>query len=298
MAHTDPITREVLATCWTSAGDAAPLRGDERSPIDLRTRIEAAAAAGWEGFGLLHADLQAWLETRSLAELRDVLDSSGIRHVELEFLPFWWKTDARRRTSDVLRGLLLDTAEALGARTIKVGAELEGEPVDPHRFREDFDLLATQAAGAGTRVALEPMPMSNLSTIQAGVDFVREVGNPHGGLTIDTWHVARSGLAYADLGRILPIEHVFVVEIDDADAEVVGTLWEDTIDRRRLPGEGALDTAAFVRTLHDLGWRSHWGVEIISDEHRARPLDEALRVARDAALRTFDAAADSSAAVG
>ena len=38
--------RELLATCWTSAGDATPDRGDEVSPVDLRTRIETAAEVG------------------------------------------------------------------------------------------------------------------------------------------------------------------------------------------------------------------------------------------------------------
>jgi hypothetical protein len=37
--------QDLLATCWTTAGDAAPLRGDERSPLPLRERVEAPAAA-------------------------------------------------------------------------------------------------------------------------------------------------------------------------------------------------------------------------------------------------------------
>ena len=49
--------QDLLATCWTTAGDAAPLRGDERSPLPLRERVEAAAAAGFRGIGLLHIDL-------------------------------------------------------------------------------------------------------------------------------------------------------------------------------------------------------------------------------------------------
>src|SRR3712207_6533297 len=51
--------RQLLATCWTWAGDAAPARGDERSPVSIRDRVAAVAAAGWSGIGLLHADLQS-----------------------------------------------------------------------------------------------------------------------------------------------------------------------------------------------------------------------------------------------
>ena len=282
--------RELLATCWTSAGDAAPNRGDQISPVDLRTRIETAAEVGWEGFGLLHADLAIAASTIGLQELRRIFEGSGIKHIELEFLPWWWTTDERRRVSDDLRGLLLNAAEVLGASTLKVGGELDGRPVDPTRFHEDFDRLATQARDAGTRVALEPMPMSNVSTIQAGIDFVTAVANPYGGLTVDIWHVHRGGTSYADLERTLPVEYLFVVEVDDADAPVVGTLFEDTTNNRRLPGEGVFDVPAFIAAIHRIGYRGHWGVEMISEQHRQLPVREGLTRARAATLQALDAA--------
>jgi sugar phosphate isomerase/epimerase len=288
--------RELLATCWTSAGDAAPDRGDEVSPVDLRTRIETAAEVGWEGFGLLHADLEVAQRTIGLPELRRIFDGAGIEHVELEVLPWWWTTDERRRISDERRTLLLDAAEILGARTIKVAAEGDGRPVDPARFHDDFDRLASEAGNAGTRVALEFMPMNNLPTVQAGVDFVTAVGNRHGGLTVDTWHVHRAGTSYAELERILPVEYLFIVELDDADEEIVGTLWEDTVNSRRLPGEGVFDVPAFIAAVHRAGYRGHWGVEIISEEHRQLPIREGLTRARAATLRALDAAEDLVAA--
>jgi sugar phosphate isomerase/epimerase len=290
--------RELLATCWTSAGDAAPDRGDEVSPVDLRTRIETAADVGWEGFGLLHADLAIAQRTIGLQELRRIFDGAGIRHVELEVLPWWWTTDERRAVSDQRRTLLLGAAEVLGARAIKVAAEGGGRPVDPARFHDDFDRLATQAGDAGARVALEFMPMTNLASLQAGVNFVTAVGNPHGGLAVDTWHVHRGGTSYAELERILPAEYTVVVELDDADEQVVGTLWEDTLDRRRLPGEGAFDVPAFIAAVHRAGYRGHWGVEIISEQHRQLPVREGLTRARAATLRTLDAAEDLVAAAG
>jgi sugar phosphate isomerase/epimerase len=282
--------RELLATCWTSAADAAPDRGDEVSPVDLRTRIETAAEVGWEGFGLLHADLAIARDTIGLPELRRIFDGAGIRHVELEVLPWWWTTDERRTVSDERRTLLFDAAEVLGARTIKVAAEGGGRSVDPTRFHEDFDRLATEAGNAGTRVALEFMPMTNLATLKAAVDFVTAVGNRHGGLAVDTWHVHRGGTSYAELERILPADYTFVVELDDADEQVVGTLWQDTIDRRRLPGEGAFDVPAFIAAVHRTGYRGHWGVEILSAEHRALPVREALTRARAATLQALEAA--------
>ena len=61
-------------------------------------------------------------------------------------------------------------------------------------------------------------------------------------------------------------------------------------NRRRLPGEGAFDVPAFVAAVHRAGYRGHWGVEIISEEHRQLPVREALTRARTATLQTLDAA--------
>ena len=67
-------------------------------------------------------------------------------------------------------------------------------------------------------------------------------------------------------------------------------MWDDSCDRRMLPGEGDLDVAGFVATLHELGWRGAWGVEMIAEAHRALPVDEALARARAATLACLDAA--------
>lgn len=284
------IGRRLLATCWTSAGDARPGRGDGESPIALRTRIEAAARAGWDGFGLGPADLRRALRTTSLAEIRAMFGDAGIEHVELEFLADWWTDGERRAASDERRGLLFAAAEAFGARAVKVGGDMDGGAVDPDRFRSEFDALATQAREHGTRVALEAMPWSNLPTMRAAVDVVRDVANPGGGLCIDVWHARRSGATDRELREVVPVEHLFVVELEDAAAAVVGSLWDDSVDRRLLPGEGDLDVAGFVATLHELGWRGHWGVEMISEAHRALPVDEALTRARAAALACIDEA--------
>ena len=98
---------DLLATCWTTAGDAAPLRGDERSPVPLRERIEAAAVAGFRGMGLLHQDLVAAERGHGMAGIRSMLEDNGLIHLELELLTNWWTDGPLRRESDrVRRGLL------------------------------------------------------------------------------------------------------------------------------------------------------------------------------------------------
>jgi Sugar phosphate isomerases/epimerases len=294
MTESTITNRDLLATAWTWAGDAAPARGDELSPIDMTERLNAIGRTGWEGIGITHADLVKTRDAIGLRAFRQLIDDAGIRHVELEFLSNWWTDGELRAKSDVVRNDLFRAAGELGVKTIKVGAQLTSfgvkSPVEPERFAEQLDALATDAARYGVRVAVEPMPMSNLPTVADGVNLITTIGNPNAGLVVDTWHVGRAGTPYATLPEILPIDSVFIVELDDADADVVGSLWDDTVDRRRLPGDGALDTAAFVKAMHQAGWTGHWGVEIISAEHRARALDAALVETREKTLAAIDAA--------
>src|SRR3954454_2170055 len=80
----------LLATCWSSAGDAASDRADLRSRLPLRERVEAAAAAGYTGFGLLSADLPAAEQEYGLNGIRAMLADNGIVDLELEGIPYWW----------------------------------------------------------------------------------------------------------------------------------------------------------------------------------------------------------------
>jgi len=286
--------RQLLATCWTWAGDAAPARGDERSPVSIHDRVAAVAAAGWSGVGLVHADLMPLQDELGYSGLRSLITDAGLQHIELEFISNWWATGELRAASDQVRRDLFTAAAELGVTTIKVGAQLTAfgtsDLVGPEAFAEAFDALATDAGNHGVRVALEPMPMSNLQTLQAGIDFVTGVDNPHGGLVVDTWHVRRGGTPNESLPDILPMDKVFVVELDDAAEQVQGSLWEDTINNRLNPGQGALDTAGFVAAVHRAGWAGHWGVEIISNAQRAKPVAVAVRDTYEACMATFDAA--------
>src|SRR3954452_18540567 len=101
----------LLATCWSSAGDAASDRADLRSPLNLRERIEAASAAGFTGFGLLSADLPAAEKEYGLSGIRTLLDDNGMVDLELEGIPYWWDDGPHRAESDRIRRSLLHAAE-------------------------------------------------------------------------------------------------------------------------------------------------------------------------------------------
>lgn len=283
-----PTPPELIATCWTTAGNAIPGPTTGLSPLRLEDRIAAAAADGWRGFGIVHADLAAYLKRGTLPQLRDLLANHGITQLELELIENWWADDARRPASDRVRRDILTAAEGLGAQTIKIGPDTSGLATDPDRFAASFDALATEASERGTRVALEFLPFASTgNSLEAGIELVTQVANPAGGLCVDIWHVARAGTDYAVIAESLPGEYLFSVELNDADPEPIGTLFEDTVHRRLLPGAGSFDVPAFINAVRAAGFTGMWGVEMLSDRHRSLPLAQGLSEAREAALACF-----------
>jgi sugar phosphate isomerase/epimerase len=104
------------------------------------------------------------------------------------------------------------------------------------------------------------------------------------------WHVERARTPAADLASV-PLNRIIGVELDDADSQVVGTLFEDTVHRRRYCGEGAFDLTGIINALRTAGWTGPWGVEILSEEHRSLPVKEALSRAAISARRQLEVAA-------
>ena len=281
---------ELLATCWTHAGDAMPVPGRNLSPVDLRTRAEAVAAAGFTGIGFTVDDLQA--ATYGLGEVSQICADLGLVHLEVELLGDWWTTGRRRTESDLVRRALLWAAEVLGARQIKIGPDvgaLDGAVpplADVEPWAVELHQLAAQAAGAGTRVALEPLPFSNITDFRVAAELVAAADHPAAGLVVDIWHLERGPSTLADLAEV-PGDRVFAVELNDAPEPQSTNLFHDTIDNRVMCGAGTFDVKGFVEVLQQIGFPGPWGVEILSAEHRRRPLPQALADAHRTALALF-----------
>ena len=281
----------LLASCWTTAGDTGPAFPDQRGRFPLEDRIRLAAHAGYVGFGLVHADLLEVRDGMGYRALGEVLAGYGITTVEVEMLNGWYATGPARTQSDAVRRDLLAAAAALGARHVKAGADLDTRhPPEFRRVVTEFAELCRQAEASGTRIALEPMPFTNVPDLAAGCKLVDEAAHPAGGLMVDLWHVVRSETDYDEVAS-LTTRYLIAVELDDAPAQVVGTLLEDTLDRRALCGEGDQDVVGFVRAVLSTGFAGPWGVEILSEEFRKLDLrDQVMR-----SYRTARAALDLAA---
>ena len=117
---------ELIACYWTLGGKYQFGDHDE-SPFDFRDRVEAAARAGYTGFGLKHADLMLTLGRYGMASVRSILADNGMRYLELEALFDWFMTGDVRTRSDQVRRDLLQAAEELGAHHVKVAGDFSGQ---------------------------------------------------------------------------------------------------------------------------------------------------------------------------
>jgi sugar phosphate isomerase/epimerase len=265
---------ELLASYWTISGGAEPHTDHEWSPFSLRQRAEAASKAGFTGLGLWHADLAHIRDQHSLPEIRRILDDNGIRHLELEFLTDWFLDGERRRASDEMRRMLLESAEALGARHIKVG-DFFDSPVAMPKLIESFAELCREAADHGTRVAFEMMPFSVIHTLEDALMLVEGANAPNGGICIDLWHVVKLGVPYENVAAI-PRRFLASIELNDGFLEVPQgmTLHEETISHRQFCGEGQFDVRGFVERLRAAGYEAPWGIEVLNAAHRKLALPE------------------------
>ena len=251
--------------------------------------VRAAAEAGCAGVGIRRRDYeQARAAGASEADLQTMLDAHGVVVIELEALrENWAYGDERAKQSRETEERTWAVANACGGTYVIATVGKLEDPQDV--VAERLARLADAATAHGLMVALEFMPWTDIADAVAAWELVQIVDHRAVGILVDAWHVYR-GSGDVDQLRRIPVDKIIAVHITDADADVVGTLQEDTYTRRRIPGEGAFPLVDFIRTLDDIGARIPYAIEVLSDDLRARPVPEAARLAADATRRMIAAA--------
>lgn len=263
---------ELLASYWTISGGAQPHTDKEYSPFDFKDRVEAAARAGFKGFGIWHADLDHILEKRTLSEMKQILDDNGIKYLELEFLTDWFLDGERKKKSDMQKKKLLAAAEALQARHVKVGDFFQ-ESCPMPRLIDAFAALCAEAAEHGTKVGFELMPFAMIRTLKESLEMVEGAGAKNGGIAFDLWHMVKLKIPYEEMARV-PLQYLLSVELNDGTFEAPWSLHEDTVNHRRLCGEGEFDIKSFIACVQKAGYTGPYGIEVLSQELRQNPLEE------------------------
>jgi sugar phosphate isomerase/epimerase len=288
MIMTKPL--QILGSFWTLAVGADPL-GDQRCLHDFRTRVETAAGAGFTGMGFWHADILEIRKKYSFKDMKRILDANGIVDVEVEWLLDWYCTGARRAASDEILALLLEAAEILRARHIKV-ADLGNDCADVARMTEAFAPLCRHAAERGTNILFEMLPaqFSRAPSLDQVLAITRGSGAANGGIMLDNLHLQRIGIGSGEIvGKLKPGD-LIGVEINDGALAVPLKFEDSVVNKRLLPGDGEFDIAAFLQALWTVGYEGPIGVEVLNEYIRKWDLGTAATEAFAKTRRVVDAA--------
>jgi len=117
------------------------------------------------------------------------------------------------------------------------------------------------------------MPFAMIRTLEESLAMVKGAGASNCGIIFDLWHLVKLGIPYEEVCRV-PMDCVVGVELNDGTVHSPWSLHEDTINHRRFCGEGEFDVRNFVQGLQKAGYTGPWGIEVLSAELRARPLEE------------------------
>jgi sugar phosphate isomerase/epimerase len=266
---------QILGSYWTLAVGADP-SATQYCQHDFRTRVETAAKAGFTALGFWHADIEQVRRKHSFKEMKQILSANGIVAIEVEWLLDWFCTGARRAASDETRQLLLDAAEALGARHIKIG-DLGNDCADVPKMTEEFALLCRQAAERGTNVLFEMLPaqFSRAPSLDHVLAITRGSGAKNGGIMLDNLHLQRTGTSFADLVRKLTPRDLIGVEINDGYVAMPFKFQDSVINKRLLPGDGEFDITGFLHAVWSLGYDGPVGVEVLNEYIRKWDLQTA-----------------------
>jgi sugar phosphate isomerase/epimerase len=266
----------LLALYWTTSGPVEVHGGREWSLFDLADRCEQASRAGFKGIGLWHADLEHVLESRTLADVKRLLDDNGLEYLELECLLDWFldPDDERRQAADSTRELLFEAAAVLDAHHIKV-ANIFSRPCELPLLTERYAELCAEAAERhGARMVYEFMPPDvNVQDLDTALAIVEGAGSPNAAVAIDTWHMAKLGIQPAELECIPPGLFGWF-ELSDGHYRNLPDPVDETINHRALPGEGEFPIAEYVAAARDAGYDGPWGVEVLSEKLRVLPIDQ------------------------
>ena len=276
------------------------LCGPPLAHVPLLDRLVPAEKAGFTGLSVMPGDLWALEEQGvSLRDLSARLADHGLQLAEVDCIGCWLPSQvhspAHARFRELLMTLtperVIDLAARAGARSI-VAVEMMGVTPSPDEAAEAFARICDLAAEHGLPVHIEFLPFGGIPDLAAASAIVESAGRPNGGLTIDSWHMFRSGSTLEQLAAI-PGERIFTVQINDAPALAGADLFQETMTGRLLPGDGDFDLTGLIRTLDRIGSKAPIGVEVFSPAQAGATVDQIIMAWASSARAIIDKARNS-----
>lgn len=217
----------------------------ELSPAEM---VSCAADAGYShvGLRLLPATDKepVWPIVGDTPLVRDVearLADRGIAVLDIEI----FRLKPETRVDDYRAAF--ETGSRLGATQVLVA----GNDPDEARLTANLASLCEIGADLGLTMNVEPMPWTDVRTLQQASRIVAATGKPNAGVLIDPIHFDRGGNQPRDIAGV-PASRFHYAQLCDAPAARptdTETLLHQARAERLMPGDGGLDLRGILRAL-------------------------------------------------
>lgn len=185
------------------------------------TFLERVSAAQQAGFNAISLFPQQYLAARrrehlSILDMQKILVDHEVDLDEVDPLLDWFGLGAT--PSEIL---MMEMAEALGARSINVAAAF----VSDRPFQELVDCygrLCERVAQQGLRANLEFLPWTTVGSLTSALEIVDAVAQPNAGVMFDFWHFFNSGENVDVLRQLTPqhAAHITGLQLNDVPESI------------------------------------------------------------------------------
>ncbi len=234
---------------------------------DLREKLQAIAAAGFDGVEIFEQDFLAF--DGGPAEVGRMVRDHGLAITlfqpfrDFEGLPEPHRTSAFDRAERKF-----DLMNELGTDLVLVCSSVHPESLGGiDRLAADFAELGQRAATRGIRIGYEALAWGrHINDHRDAWEVVRRADSPNVGLILDSFHTLGRKLDPASI-RSIPGDRIFFVQLADAPMIEMDLLyWSRHF--RNMPGEGDLDVTGFMRAVVATGYAGPLSLEIFNDQFR------------------------------
>ena len=234
---------------------------------NLREKLEAIAAAGYDGIEIFEADFIA--DHGSPRDVGNLIRDHGLEITlfqpfrDFEALP----EPARSKAFDRAERKF-DVMQELGTDLVLICSSVHPASLGGiDRSANDFHELGERAAKRGLRVGYEALAWGrHINDHRDAWEVVRRADHPNVGLIVDSFHTLGRKLDPESI-RSVPGDKIFFVQLADAPQIEMDLLyWSRHF--RNMPGEGDLDVTKFMQAVMSTGYNGPISLEIFNDLFR------------------------------
>jgi 4-hydroxyphenylpyruvate dioxygenase len=234
---------------------------------DLREKLAAIAAAGFDGVEIFENDFLAY--DGSPAEVGRMIRDHGLEITLFQpFRDFEGMPEPQRSRAFERAERKFDLMGELGTDLMLICSNVSPAALGGiDRAAEDFHSLGELAAKRGLRVGYEALGWGrHINDHRDAWEIVRRAHHPSIGLILDSFHTLSRRVDVETI-RAIPGDRIFIVQLADAPRIDMDLLyWSRHF--RNMPGEGDLPVVDFMRAVAATSYDGPLSLEIFNDQFR------------------------------